>query len=296
MLYEKINQNKRKTIILLITFLVLLGILGASAGYLFLKNNYILGSLISLIVGVVYIIIMIKQSTNIVMKMNGAIEISENDMPEYYHIVEDMSMVAQVPMPRVFIIKDDSLNAFATGLTPSKSAVAATTGLLKIMNREELEAVIGHELSHIKNYDIRISTICIAIISSIGFITQFGRFISFFNGSNRRSSNSNSPLALIFWILSFLTILLSPLIALIIQSAISREREYLADASSVELTRNPQGMISALNKLKNNSESKVLANKNNISSALFISNPFKKDKLFSTHPPLDKRINRLKTM
>ena len=162
MLYNQISSNKRRTVVLLIVFFMLLAAIGAAVGYLWL-GDMTFGVVIAVIIGAIYAMSMIFQSTNVVMSMNHAREVTEQEAPQLYHIVEDMAMVAQIPMPRVFIIEDQSLNAFATGSSPENAAVAATTGLLAVMNREELEGVIGHEVSHIRNYDIRISTIAVAL-------------------------------------------------------------------------------------------------------------------------------------
>ena len=166
MLYKQIASNKRKTWVLLIVFFLLLAIVGYAVGYLFM-NSGIWGVTVAMIIGFIYALTMIFQSTEIVMSMNGAREVDRNEEPVLYHVVEDMAMVAQIPMPRVYVIDDPSLNAFATGSNPHNAAVAATSGLLEIMNREELEAVIGHEVSHIRNLDIRISTIAVSLASAI---------------------------------------------------------------------------------------------------------------------------------
>ena len=208
------------------------------------------------------------------MRMNGAREVTEEQAPQLYHIVQDMAMVAQIPMPRVYIVDDPSMNAFATGSNPQNAAVAATTGLLAVMNREELEGVIGHEVSHIRNYDIRISTIAVALASAITMLSSIGGRI-----------------------LSLIAIVLAPLAATLVQLAISRQREFLADASSVELTRNPQGMINALLKLDNSVP--MQREVDSASSALFINDPKKESgfqKLFYTHPPIAERVERLRNM
>ena len=181
------------------------------------------------------------------MSMNGARQVSEDEAPEFYHIVQDMAMVAQIPMPRVYIVDDMSPNAFATGSKPENAAVAVTTGLLNLMNREELEGVIGHEVSHIRNYDIRISTIAVALASAITMISSIAGRMMWFGGGRRRSDrDDDSGLGVLMLIFSLIAIILAPLAATLVQLAISRQREFLADASSVELTRNPQGMINAL--------------------------------------------------
>ncbi|MGG6817788.1 UNVERIFIED_CONTAM: zinc metalloprotease HtpX [Streptococcus canis] len=300
MLYQQISRNKQRTVVLLIVFFILLALVGASAGYL-LVDNYMMGLALALIIGAIYAVSMIFQSTSIVMNMNFAREVSEAEAPYFYHIVEDMALVAQIPMPRVFIIDDPSLNAFATGSSPKNAAVAATTGLLEVMNREELEGVIGHEVSHIRNYDIRISTIAVALASAITLISSIGGRALWYGGSRRRNSdgdsNSDNGLGIILLFLSLLSLILAPLVASLIQLAISRQREYLADASSVELTRNPQGMIKALEKLQSSQSVKYPVD--DASAALYINEPRKKDglsSLFSTHPPIEERIERLKHM
>lgn len=297
MLYQQISQNKQRTVVLLVVFFALLALIGASAGYL-LVDNYVIGVTLALIIGAIYAVSMIFQSATLVMSMNSAREISESEAPDFYHIVEDMAMVAQIPMPRVFIIEDPSLNAFATGSSPKNAAVAATTGLLQVMNREELEGVIGHEVSHIRNYDIRISTIAVALASAVTLISSIGgRALWYGGGSRKRSNNNDGGLGIILLLLSLLSLVLAPLVASLVQLAISRQREYLADASSVELTRNPQGMIRALEKLKQSQPVKYPVD--DASAALYINEPRKKgsfSSLFSTHPPIEERIERLQHM
>ena len=297
MLFDQIARNKRRTVYLVFVFFLLLAAIGAAAGYL-LVGSFELGIVISLILGIIYAFSMIFQSTNVVMSMNNAHEVTEAEAPEYYHIVEDMAMVAQIPMPRVFIIDDPSLNAFATGSSPENAAVAATTGLLQIMNREELEGVMGHEVSHIRNYDIRLATIAVALTSAITLLSSIGTQFMFYGGArrSRRDSDDNSGAGILVLIFSLVALVLAPLAATIIQLAISRQREFLADAGAVELTRNPQGMIKALEKLDNSSA--MRREVDSASAALYIANP-KKDQLsslFRTHPPIADRIDRLKQM
>ena len=297
MLYEQIASNKRKTWVLLIVFFLLLAIVGYAVGYLFM-NSGIWGVTIAMILGFIYALTMIFQSTEIVMSMNGAREVDRNEEPVLYHVVEDMAMVAQIPMPRVYVIDDQGLNAFATGSNPQNAAVVATSGLLEIMNREELEAVIGHEVSHIRNLDIRISTIAVALASAITLLSSMAGRMMWWGGASRRSNDRDSGgLEIILMILSLLAIVLAPLAATLVQLAISRQREFLADSSSVELTRNPQGMINALLKLENSQP--MTHHVDDASSALYINDPQKRGflkKLFYTHPPISERIERLKNM
>ena len=299
MLYEQIASNKRKTWVLLIVFFLLLAIVGYAVGYLFM-NSGIWGVTIAMILGFIYALTMIFQSTEIVMSMNGAREVDRNEEPVLYHVVEDMAMVAQIPMPRVYVIDDAGLNAFATGSNPQNAAVAVTSGLLDIMNREELEAVIGHEVSHIRNLDIRISTIAVALASAITLLSSMAGRMMWWGGASRSRRNSDRDsggLEVILLVISLLAIVLAPLAATLVQLAISRQREFLADASSVELTRNPQGMINALLKLENSQP--MSHHVDDASSALYINDPQKPGflkKLFYTHPPISERIERLKNM
>ncbi|KGM37688.1 zinc metalloprotease HtpX [Streptococcus sinensis] len=297
MLFDQIASNKRRTWFLLIAFFGLLALIGAAVGYLWLDSAFG-GLVLAFIIGGIYAISMIFQSTEVVMAMNGAREVSEQEAPELYHVVQDMAMVAQIPMPRVYIVEDASPNAFATGSKPENAAVAATTGLLAIMNREELEGVMGHEVSHIRNYDIRISTIAVALASAITMLSSLAGRMMWFGGGRRRSNRDNdNGLGVILLIVSLLAVILAPLAATLVQLAISRQREFLADASSVELTRNPQGMINALLKLEHSQP--MEHDVDDASAALYINDPKKEGglkKLFYTHPPISERVERLRKM
>ncbi|KRN59247.1 zinc metalloprotease HtpX [Limosilactobacillus secaliphilus] len=299
MLYQQIARNKRKTIVVLAGFFLLISLVGAAFGRLF-AGTAVGGVIFALILTLIYVVVIWGQSTDVVMNMNHAKEIhSAQEAPQLWHVVEDMAMVAQVPMPRVFIIDDPSPNAFATGNDPQHAAVAATAGLLQMMDREELEGVMGHEMSHVRNYDIRLQTIALALASAISLLVNFaGNFWWWGDGS--RDDDDDSAGGVIALVGSILLIILAPLAATIAQMALSRNREYLADAGSVELTRNPQGLISALEKLKNAQPMKAA---DQSSSALYISDPLRNarhrpfwDNLFDTHPPLDDRIERLRHM
>lgn len=298
MLYQQIARNKRKTVLVMFGFFLLVALIGAAIGYLFARSA-VSGIIIAGVIAIIYMSVMIGQSTDVVMNMNNAREIhSASEAPELWHVVEDMAMVAQVPMPRVFIINDPSPNAFATGNDPQHAAVAATTGLLQIMDREELEGVMGHEMSHVRNYDIRLQTIALALSAAISVLVNFAGNFWWLGG--RGSDRDDDDAGGVFAIFgSILLIILAPLAATIAQMALSRNREYLADAGSVELTRNPHGLISALEKLK---EAQPMKAADPNSSALYISDPERNTKhrrfahLFDTHPPLDDRIKRLEKM
>ncbi|GAB6093641.1 zinc metalloprotease HtpX [Furfurilactobacillus curtus] len=300
MLFEQIRQNKRRTIYVLIGFVLLVMAIGVAVGYVFF-NSSLIGLIMALVIAVIYSLVMIGNSTNVVMSMNHAQEItSAEQAPMLWHTVEDMAMVAQVPMPRVFIIDDPSPNAFATGNDPQHAAIAATTGILRVLNREELEGVIGHEMSHVRNYDIRLQTIALALSAAISLLVNIGMHSFWWGGGRRDRDNDNNGggyLQIIMIIVSILLVILGPLAASIAQMALSRNREYLADAGSVELTRNPQGLISALRKI---SSSEPMQAADASSAALYISDPFKKKRSFShwfdTHPPIEDRIERLEKM
>ena len=299
MLYQQIARNKRKTALIMVLFVVILTLVGAGIGYL-MGNYPIPGILIALIGSVIYLFIMWQNPANMIMSLNNAHEIHEADKPQLWHIVEDMAMVARVPMPRVFIIPDPSPNAFATGRDPNHSAVAVTQGILELMDREELEGVLGHELSHVRNYDILLSTIAVVLVGVISFISGIAsRYIWFFGGSRRNDDDDreSNPLEMIFKIIAIVFVLiLGPLSASLAQMALSRNREYLADASSVELTRNPQGLISALRKIEN---SEPMKRADQSSAGLYIENPFHNrgiTHLFDTHPLTEDRIARLEKM
>lgn len=297
MLFEQIARNKRKTVGLFFGFFLFVALVGAALGY-FLWRSMQTGIVIALVVGLVYAVYMFSQSTEVVMAMNHAQEITSADQaPELWHIVEDMALVAQVPMPRVFIIDDPSPNAFATGNNPEHAAVAATAGIIQRLNRSELEAVMAHEMTHVRNYDIRLQTLAIALSSAIALLANLGTNFWFFGGSNRNSRNNNES-NIIGLIFSLLVLVLAPLAATMVQMAISRNREYLADAGAVELTRNPEAMIAALEKISTSDPMKA-SNVSSGSAALYISNPLKGEgmsSLFDSHPPIEKRIEALRKL
>ena len=296
MLYQQIASNKRKTLMVIVLYMALFVAVGIGIGY-FALNSAVAGVIIALIAGGLYSMMMIANATNVVMQLNHAREITDkNQAPMIWNIVSDMSMIAKVPMPRIFIIEDESPNAFATGSSPEKAAVAVTTGLLERLNREELEGVIAHEFGHIRNYDVRLQTIAIALGAVIAMLVQFGSRMMFWGGGRRnRDSDNGGGANAIFMVIGLIAMILGPFMSTILQLALSRNREYLADASAVEFTRNPYGLISALTKI---SEAPPMTEADKQSAALYISNPFGEegDSLFSTHPSTANRIKRLEKM
>jgi heat shock protein HtpX len=294
LLYEQIRKNKVKTIFIVTGFVLFVLLVGAAISYV----NYgdaIPGLIFTPIFSLFYVGIVIMSSTNIVMKMNRAQEVTSVEEHRFlWHTVENMAMVARVPMPRIFIINDPSPNAFATGLKPEKAAVAVTTGLLERLSREEVEGVIAHEVAHIKNYDVRLSTVTLALVSVIAIMSDIGSRMLFFRSisGGRRDQNQNP----IFLIIGLVLLVLAPLIAMLINMAISRNREFLADASGAELTRNPDALASALEKIAN--VETPVEQASSASAPLYFSDPLKKkvSGLFSTHPDPVERISRLRQM
>ena len=284
-MYSSISQNKRNTVIIFSLFIAIISGIGLYFSYVY---NDLIIFIFTLIFAIFYVLFQYKISTAITLKMNGAEPISKKDAPEFYSIVESLSITAGLPMPKLYIINDSSMNAFAAGTNPENSVICATTGLLESMDKVEIEGVMAHEISHIKNYDIRVLMAAIALTAVIGILSDIALRFIFLNDDDEDSKN---PIALV---LGLFFVLISPLLATITRLAISRQREFLADATAVSLTRYPDGLISALEKLKNN---KPLERQNSTTASLFISNPMKQgffQRLFSTHPPLDDRINRLK--
>lgn len=298
MLYQQIASNKRKTVVVVLGFLMLVALIGAAIGYAF-AGSATMGIIFAIVLGFVYMFVMLGQSTDVVMNMNNAREITDpSQAPELWHIVEDMALVGKVPMPRVFIIDDPSPNAFATGSDPQHSAVAATTGLLARLNREEIEGVMAHEVSHIRNYDIRLQTTALALAAVVSMLANFGMNSMFWGGARRRNDREegNGILDIIMLVLALLAVILGPIAASMAQMALSRNREYLADASAVELTRNPLGLINALEKI---STSAPMQAADPSSASMYIADPFKGKTwahLFDTHPPIEERIKRLEKM
>ena len=284
-MYSSISQNKRNTMIIFSLFIAIISGIGLYFSYIYYDLTIFI---FTLIFTIFYALFQYKISTAITLKMNGAEPISKKDAPEFYSIVESLSITAGLPMPKLYIINDSSMNAFAAGTDPENSVICATTGLLENMDKVEIEGVMAHEISHIKNYDIRVSMAAVALTAVIGVLSDIVLRFIFLNDDDEDSKN---PIALI---LGLFFVLISPFLATITRLAISRQREFLADATAVSLTRYPDGLISALEKLKNN---KPLERQNSTTASLFISNPMKQgffQRLFSTHPPLDDRINRLK--
>ena len=285
-MYKQIAENKRKTIYIIIVFVLIITAIAALFAWYY-GNPWI--AVWTVVAGIVYAIIQYYASSSLTMAMSGAHEIEKKDNPRLYNIVENLSITTGLPMPKVYIVNDPAPNAFATGRDPKHASVAATTGLMDIMDDKELTAVMAHEMSHVKNYDIRVSMIVFGLVCVIGLISDLA-FRFMFYGSRRRD-NEGSPMG---YVLIIIAAVLSPLVATLAQMAVSRQREYLADASAVSITRYPEGMIDALKKLQ--SHSQPMKSQNIAAESMYINNPLRKgffNNLLSSHPPLEKRIERL---
>ena len=285
-MYSEITANKRKTFFMFIMFFVFIAglswLFGAYFGNKSLVPYVMSGAL-------VYAVISYYSSSKIALAMNGAQKISKKDSPRLYRTVENLAITEGIPTPKIYLIDDSAMNAFATGHTPATASVAITTGLLEQLNDHELEGVMAHELGHIKNYDIRVSMVAFALVAVVGILSDIMLRWFWF----RDNDEDNQA----FVVLGLIAAILAPIVALMIQLAISRKREYLADASGALTTRYPQGLASALEKIQKHSS--IMSKQNPSTAHLFFANPLKKGSvsgLFSTHPPIADRIKRLKNM
>ncbi|QQK81459.1 zinc metalloprotease HtpX [Salicibibacter cibi] len=290
-MYKQIERNKRQTVFIVAGFILFVLAVGAAITYM-MNGEIFTGMILAVVLGGAYTAMMLMSSTNVVMRMNHAHEVKDGSKHRrLWDAVGNMAMVARIPRPRLFIIKDSSPNAFATGTSPEKGAVAVTTGLLDKLNHEEIEGVIAHEVAHIRNYDIRLSTIAVALVSVVAIISDLGiRMMFFSRGGN---NNNKHPILLIF---ALVLVIIAPLVAMMIRMAISRNREYLADASAVELTRNPGALAKALEKISGASQ--PVREASGASASIYFADPLKRKtaQLFSSHPPPEERIKRLYNM
>ena len=294
--YKEVSSNKRRTVVLILLFLLFIIGLGWVFSYAF--DIY---WLFPLAIGFASFqaIISYWYSDKITLKISGAREMKHDDNKELFHVVENLCITAGLPMPKIYIIEDSAPNAFATGRDPKHGVICVTTGLLDKLKKLELEGVIAHELSHIGNYDIRLMTVVVVLVGIVALISDWFLRISFLGGRGRDRGQLGAILILVGIVLA----LLSPIIAVIIQLALSRSREYLADSDAVLLTRYPKGLANALEKISADREPLEAANK--ATAHLYIENPLKEHKgdklgwfsgLFQTHPPVEERIRRLREM
>ncbi len=303
--YNQISANKRQSILLAVILGVILGVLGFSIGYAF-GGSAAAGVLATLIaVGLAGLISLgsLFAGDQLVLATSQARQVDAESQPQLMNVVQEMAIAAGIPMPKVYVIDDTAPNAFATGRDPQHASVAVTSGLLEKMDREELQGVLGHELSHVRNYDIRFTLLVGVLVGSVALLSDFFLRYTFWFGGGRRSSSDREGggggLQLIFTLVALLLAVLAPIASQLVQLAVSRQREYLADASSVELTRNPSGLERALATIATDKE--VLEVASRATQHLYFTNPIKKFEarsagLMSTHPPIVDRINRLRQL
>ncbi len=297
-IYRTISANIWKSYIIMALFVVFAGtvayVIGQATGY---GASW---GIIIFIMAVIYSFVSYFYSDKIVLATSGAQEIKKKDNPQLFHTVENLAIGDGIPMPKVYIINDPSPNAFATGRDPKHASIAATTGILERLNNSELEGVLAHELSHVKNYDTRLLAITAVIVGFISLLTNMFMNTLFWGGLRNNNDRNNNSQA-IFLVIALILAIIAPIIATLIQLAVSRKRELLADASGALLTRYPEGLASALEKIS--SDPRPLKTASEATAHLFIVNPFKNKgfngwltNLFSTHPPIEERIKILRSM
>ena len=291
-MYSAIAANKRNTWFIMLVFLVIIGGLGWFAAYMYGDINI---AIFTVVIAAAYAFFQYYLASSQALSMAGAIEIQKSDNPRFYRIIENLCIATGTPMPRVYIINDQAPNAFATGRDPQHAAVAATSGLLDLMDDAELEGVMAHELGHVRNYDIRVSMIVFGLVVAVGFLADMLVRMSFFAG-NRRDDNGNggNPIVMVFGLVAMI---IAPLVATMVQLAISRQREYLADATGALTTRHPEALASALQKL--GAYGRPLQKQSSSMAHMWIADPEKPglaERLLSTHPPIAERIERLHEM
>lgn len=306
-MWEQIRSNQIRSVVLIISMGIVLLALGWVIGFLLL-GSWIAGLLIALVIWGIMDLVALFQGDSIVLSMSGAKKITAEDHPRLYNIVEEMKIASGLPkMPDIYIIDDPALNAFSTGRNADHAAVAITSGLLQKLNRDELAGVIGHEIGHIKNQDIRLMLLASILLGAIVILAYYASRALLFSGmsgggTNRRRGSSDGGggiIMIVVVVVGIVLMILAPIMAQLIYFGISRKREYLADASAALYTRYPEGLASALEKLENNNTQVKAANK--ATAPMYISNPFYKkgmsvNDLFATHPPLPDRINILRAM
>ena len=301
--YSQIAANRRNSLLLVFLVVLVLAAFGFVVGYAWVGSLQGAAGITALAIGIGSIasIVSYFSGDKIVLSVSGAREVNEETAPQLVNVVREMTLAAGMPMPRVYIIDDTAPNAFATGRDPKHASVAVTAGLLQKLDREELQGVLAHELSHVRNFDIRFTLLVGVLVGSIALMADFFLRSTIWGGLGRRRGgrDSGGGLQAIFFILAIVLAILAPIAARLVQLAVSRQREYLADASSVELTRNPAGLERALAKIATDRE--VLEVANRATQHLYIVNPIKSFEkrasgLASTHPPVVDRINRLRAL
>jgi heat shock protein HtpX len=286
-MYRAIAKNKRNTVFIIILFILIIGGLGALAAWIYQDVTIVI---VTLAISIGYAVIQYFAAGSQALALSGAHQIQKSDNPRLYRIVENLSITTGTPMPKVYIIDDPAPNAFATGRDPQHASVAATTGILELLDDDELEGVMAHEIGHVQNYDIRVSMIVFGLVVAVGFISDILLRLSFFGGRGN-NNNGGNPIVIVLGLAAFI---IAPLVAAVVQAAVSRQREYLADATGAMTTRHPDALASALAKLQ--AYARPMRRQNSTMAHMWIADPTKPglmDRLFSTHPPIADRIARL---
>ena len=301
--YDQVAANKRNSLFMAVLVIGLLGVLGFAIGYAVVGSpaGGIGATGLALAIGSISGVASFFGGDKLVLTVSGAHPVDEASAPQLLNVVREMALAANVPMPAVYLIEDSAPNAFATGRDPAHASVAITTGLLEKLDREELQGVIGHELSHVRNLDIRFSLMVGVMVGAIAILADFFLRFTFWGGgrrSNNRDGGGGGAQAIVF-VIAIVLAILAPLVSRFIQLAVSRQREYLADASAVDLTRNPHGLERALAKISADPEVLEVANRG--TQHMYFTNPIKNFEkrssgLMSTHPPILDRINRLREL
>ena len=289
MIYEQIAGNKRKSYLLFVVIVAFIVFLGYVFGTALYSAPYA-GISIAVVISILYILIGYYAGDKMILAISGAVEAKKPENTYLINTVEGLAIAAGVPKPKVYVQNEEAINAFATGRKPENSAVCVTTGAIKKLNRTELEGVVAHELSHVKNYDVRFMTLVVILIGMIALLSNFFlRSLWFGRGNDREGGNAGA----IFMLIGIVLAILAPILAQLIRLAISRKREYLADADGALLTRYPKGLADALRKIKK--EHLPVKKATASTSSLYFTNPLKSE-LFSTHPDINKRIAALEEM
>ncbi len=288
---NQINTNITKTYLIIAIFISLI----TGVGYLISQATGagLNGMFATLGFSLFMTFISYTMGDKMVLAMHGAKEVQKNDYPEFFEITNNLAKKAFLPMPKLYVIESQATNAFATGKGPESGIVCVTTGILQKLNREELSGVIAHELGHIKNYDIRLMTITSLLVGLLGSLINYFHYSSMFSSRDNNREDRNP----IFGIIGMALIIFAPIVGTLLQLAISRSREFMADATAVDLTKNPDGLISALKKISDSHTQ--FSQANTATASLYISNPFSKNtfgSLFSTHPPIEERIKALEKL
>ncbi len=301
---ERIVRNRRNSLLLIAAFLAFITVFGYVIGYAWLGHpiRALSGLALALVVGVIFGLLSYYGGDRLVLAASRAREITHDDAPVLFNVVEEMTIAAGLPMPKVYVVDDTAPNAFATGRSPEHATVAVTSGLLEKLDRDELQGVIAHEMSHVANFDIRYSMLVGILVGTTVLISDFflrGLWFGGGRGGGRRGGDGGNQLQIIMMLVAIVLAILAPLFARLMQLSISRQREFLADATAVRLTRNPKGLADALQKISGDKE--ILEVANRATAHLYIVNPIKRFEkrskgLFSTHPPIEERIQILRAI